>query len=77
MYRVHPDDGTLFYVINANYDFVETMKMEMVAGRTFSRSFGSDSVNFLINERAAVAMGMEEGTRAAMGQIDELLGVAA
>ena len=54
------DDGTLFYIINANYDFVETMKMELADGRTFSRSFGSDTANFIINESAARAMGMDE-----------------
>ncbi len=53
------EDDTLFYVINANYDFVETMKMELAAGRAISRDFASDSVGYLINERAAEAMGME------------------
>jgi len=52
------DDNTLFYVINTRHDFVETMGMELVAGRTFSRDFVSDSANVIINERAAEAMGM-------------------
>ena len=50
------DDRTLFYIINTRYDFVETMDMELVAGRTFSRDFASDSANYIINERAAEAM---------------------
>lgn len=54
-----PDDGTLFYIVSAHYDFVETMKMELAAGRTFSRAFGADTLNYLINERAAEAMGLE------------------
>jgi len=52
-----PDDNTLFYIINAHYDFVETMRMELVAGRTFSEAFATDIANFVINERAAAAMG--------------------
>ncbi|MEP0547445.1 MAG: ABC transporter permease [Rhodothermales bacterium] len=53
------DDNTLFYVINTRHGFVETMDMELVAGRTFSRDFAADSANVIINERAAEAMGME------------------
>jgi putative ABC transport system permease protein len=52
------DDRTLFHIINTRHDFVETMDMEMVAGRTFSREFASDTANYIINERAAEAMGM-------------------
>jgi predicted permease len=54
------DDNTLFYVINTRHDFVETMDMELVAGRAFSRDFASDSANVIINERAAEAMGLED-----------------
>lgn len=53
-------DNTLFSIIETNYDFVEAMEMELVAGRTFSRSFASDSSNFVINQRAAEAMGVED-----------------
>ena len=55
-----PDDNTLFYVISADYDFLETMGMEVAEGRTFSRAFGSDTANYVINERAAAAMGFED-----------------
>jgi predicted permease len=52
-----PDDETEFNVINVNYDFVETMKMEVVSGRTHSREFGSDTEGYLINEQAARIIG--------------------
>src|SRR5690606_39572913 len=52
-------DNTLFSIITAGYDFVETMKIELLAGRSFSRDFGSDSMNYVVNERTAAAMGME------------------
>ena len=55
-----PDDKTLYYVIMAGYDYLETMKMELVEGRTFSRAFATDSLNVVINETAARAMGMDD-----------------
>lgn len=55
-----PEDNTLFHIINANYAFTETMQMRMVAGRTFSREFATDSVGYVINQEAARAMGMED-----------------
>ncbi|PIQ63452.1 MAG: hypothetical protein COV99_02905 [Bacteroidetes bacterium CG12_big_fil_rev_8_21_14_0_65_60_17] len=55
-----PDNNTLFWNASVNYDFVETMGMEMLDGRDFSRDFGADSTNYLINEEAAKAMGMTD-----------------
>ena len=55
-----PDDQILFSIINADYDFVETMQMELLEGRTFLREFSTDSVNVIINEAAAIAMGMDD-----------------
>jgi predicted permease len=52
-----PDNSQLFHILNANYDFVETMRMELAAGRDFSREFGADSMNFLVNEEAARVIG--------------------
>jgi putative ABC transport system permease protein len=53
------ENSTLFYIISANYDYVETMRMELLAGRAFSADFSTDTANVIINERAAQAMGME------------------
>ncbi|MEO6313491.1 MAG: ABC transporter permease [Chitinophagaceae bacterium] len=39
------------------YDFVQTMKLQLQAGRDFSPNFGTDSTAFLINETAAKIMG--------------------
>lgn len=52
-----PDAERETYVLNAAYDFTETMQMELAAGRSFSRAFGADSAGFLINEELAEAMG--------------------
>ncbi len=52
-----PNNSQLFHIINVNYDFVETMRMELAAGRDFSRTFGTDSENYLVNEEAARILG--------------------
>ena len=40
-------------VIAADYDYVETMGMELVAGRNFSREFGTEQDAYVLNEKAA------------------------
>ncbi len=40
-----------------DYDYAKTMGMQLVAGRDFSRSFGSDSSGILLNETAAKFFG--------------------
>ena len=48
---------TNFYLIDEEY--IPVMGMEIVAGRNFSREFGADSSNILINETAIQAFGLE------------------
>ncbi len=55
-----PENNTLFWNASVNYDFVQTMGMELLDGRDFSRDFGADSTNYVINEEAAKAMGMDD-----------------
>ncbi len=52
-----PNNSQLFHIINVSYDFVETMQMELAAGRDFSRAFGTDSGNYLVNQEAARILG--------------------
>ncbi|GAB3990891.1 ABC transporter permease [Spirosoma daeguense] len=42
------------------YDFVKTMKIKLLRGRDFSRSFGTDSANYLINQAAAKRIGYKD-----------------
>jgi putative ABC transport system permease protein len=51
-----PNNSQLFYIINTHYDFAKTMKMELVAGRDFSRAF-ADSMAYLVNEETAKMIG--------------------
>lgn len=43
------------YNIDENY--IQTMGMELVAGRNFSKEFGTDSTNVIINQTAAKVLG--------------------
>ena len=52
-----PDEGHNYYIMGVQYDFLETMKMEVLAGRSFSRAFGADSAGFIVNEETAKIIG--------------------
>ena len=71
-------DNTLYSIINTGYDFVETMRIQMKEGRVFSKAFSTDSSNYVINEKAASAMGMDDpvGQRLAVwGREGHIVGV--
>jgi putative ABC transport system permease protein len=42
-----------------DYNYIPTMGMEMIDGRNFSRSFGSDSLGMILNEAAVKSTGFE------------------
>ncbi|MFC2167810.1 ABC transporter permease [Acidobacteriota bacterium] len=44
----------------SDYDFLETLKLEMASGRYFSREFGMDSHAVVINEKAADLLGWDD-----------------
>jgi len=43
-----------------DYDFLDTLKLEMASGRFFSRDFGTDSHAAVINEKAAELLGWDD-----------------
>ena len=53
------DDKTGLWQLEASYDFIKTMKIQLAAGRDFSPTFGTDSSNILINETAAKVMNLK------------------
>jgi len=55
-----PDDKTKFQLMGVNFDFLETMGMEMKTGRFFSREFIADTTKTIINEAAAKAIEFED-----------------
>jgi putative ABC transport system permease protein len=55
------DDEILLMDLHfADYDFQETFDIEMIAGRWFSREFGEDKKNYVLNEAAVKAMGLTD-----------------
>jgi predicted permease len=54
------DDNTYFEGFGTGYDFIETMGMRMKEGRSFSKSFGSDSSSIILNEAAVAAMHLKD-----------------
>ena len=47
-------------VYNIDENYIPTMGMDLVAGRNFSKEFGTDSTNIIINETAAKVLGLGE-----------------
>ncbi|MEE2993051.1 MAG: FtsX-like permease family protein [Gemmatimonadota bacterium] len=54
------NDNTLYSMLSVGYDFIETVKIKLRDGRVFSPDFGTDPTNYIINEKAALSMGMED-----------------
>jgi len=55
------DEGSVsFGYVSIDYDFCETMNLKLKEGRSFSREFASDTVNFMINEKAKEIMGFDD-----------------
>lgn len=55
----NPNSFYYFEGMNAGYNFIETMEMQLLEGRSFSKDFGNDSASLVINETAAHTMGMK------------------
>ena len=55
-----PDTRILFENITTDYNFIETMGVEILEGRCFSREFGADTAKIIFNEAAIAAMGLED-----------------
>jgi ABC-type antimicrobial peptide transport system permease subunit len=56
----NPKDVVQFTTININYDMIQTLGIEMKAGRTFSKNFGSDTTAIIFNEAAINIMGLKD-----------------
>ena len=54
-----PDEVLNFANIGVNYGMIETLGMQVVAGRSFSRDLSSDSSEIIFNESAIERMGLK------------------
>lgn len=57
-----PNARILFTNIDVDYDFIQSMKMEMAEGRPFDRSVVSDTTAYIVNQTAAEKFGFKNGT---------------
>jgi len=53
----NPDDRILFTILSVDMDFVTSMKMNMLEGRTHDKAIVSDTAGYIVNEVAAAKFG--------------------
>lgn len=56
----NPEDEILFENIRVNYDMIETLGVEVVEGRSFSRDHGTDTSAIIFNEAGIRVMGLKD-----------------
>ena len=54
------DDNTSFTLFRGDYDLGAALGLEVLEGRLLSEEFGEDRQNFIVNEAAVRAMGLEK-----------------
>jgi putative ABC transport system permease protein len=56
----NPDDRTEFEIIRVNHGMIETLGIDMTAGRTFSPEFSADTTSIIFNEKGIAFMGLKD-----------------
>lgn len=74
-----PDHQTQFQIVGVGHDFIETMGVEIIKGRSFSQEFGAEGEKVIFNEAAIEAMGLQDPVgktiHSFMGE-KEIIGIA-
>ena len=55
-----PDENIVFGNIPVYYDFIETLGIELLSGRSFSKAFGTEENRLILNETAINTMGLTD-----------------
>ena len=55
-----PHTFPMFTQASVGYDFVKTMKLQFVAGRDYSKEYGTDTSGYIINEAALKKIGYKD-----------------
>jgi putative ABC transport system permease protein len=56
--KIRFEDNVFLSCVSVDYDYAETFKLELLAGRDFDKSYGTDHLKgFIVNELAAKALG--------------------
>jgi len=56
----NPDEEILFENVRVGYDLIETLNIEIIKGRSFSREFSSDTTKIIFNEAGIEVMGVKD-----------------
>jgi putative ABC transport system permease protein len=76
----NPEDDILFENVRVNYGLLETLGIELVAGRPFSKDNSADTAKIIINEAASRVMNMADPIGKVINLWDkynlEIIGVA-
>lgn len=67
-----PDTRPMFSIMGVDEGFFDVFRMQLLAGRGFSKDFKTDTANFIVNERTLHIMGFNEAS--AIGQSLTVLG---
>jgi putative ABC transport system permease protein len=62
--------GKQYRIIGGDYDYLKAYSAKLIAGRTFSKDFGTDPHTVVFNEKATEEMGFEKPEQAVGKQID-------
>jgi putative ABC transport system permease protein len=54
-----PSQQMLFTTLNTDFNFIQSMKMQMLEGRTFDKDLITDTSGYIVNERAAEKFGFK------------------
>ena len=66
------DKQVLFSLINSDHDMLNTFGIELKEGRNFSKDFGADTSNYIINEEAVRRMGFKRtGSGSTAGVVEK------
>jgi putative ABC transport system permease protein len=64
-----PSEGKNYQNVGVDYNFLDVFDVKMLAGRTFSRDFSTDTSSIILNETAVSHMGWESIDEAMNGQV--------
>lgn len=73
------DEEMHFSNLEVGFDFIETLGIEMAAGRTFSRDFGNERSKIIFNEESIARMGLKDPvgkTIKLWGRERQIIGIA-
>jgi hypothetical protein len=56
----NPLSKNLFTTLAVGYDFTKTLRATFLEGRDFSQAYSTDTTGYIINKKAALAMGLKE-----------------